>query len=104
MTPAEWRLWYFLKASRLNGLHFRRQQPIAGFIADFYCHQLKLIIEVDGSIHDQTKDYDSERDKALSSIGMTILHFQNDQVLSNINEVLAIIRHKARSQKDASVA
>ena len=51
MTPAEKILWEHLKANRLNNLHFRRQQIVHGYFADFYCHQQDLIIEVDGSIH-----------------------------------------------------
>ncbi|WP_292738042.1 DUF559 domain-containing protein [Nostoc sp. JL31] len=54
MTPEEKILWQHLRANRLNGLHFRRQQIINGFIADFYCHSTALVIEVDGKIHEQT--------------------------------------------------
>ena len=51
MTPEENILWQYLRANRLHGLHFRRQQIIDGFIADFYCHASRLVIEVDGKIH-----------------------------------------------------
>lgn len=51
MTPAEKKLWQFLKNRQLNGLRFRRQHPISIFIADFYCHSAKLIVELDGEIH-----------------------------------------------------
>lgn len=61
MTPAEKILWKGVKTNKLNGLHFRRQQIIHGYIADFYCHQHELIVEVDGGIHDQQKEYDAER-------------------------------------------
>lgn len=61
MTPAEKILWKEVKINKLNGLHFRRQQIIHGYIADFYCHQHELIVEVDGGIHDQQKEYDAER-------------------------------------------
>ena len=52
MTPAEKILWKELKANKLNGLHFRRQQIVHGYFADFYCHQHQLIVEVDGDVHD----------------------------------------------------
>ena len=58
MTPAENILWEHLRAKRFNNLKLRRQQIIAGFIVDFYCHSLGLIIEVDGEIHDRQQEYD----------------------------------------------
>ena len=63
MTDAEMVLWGYLKAG-INGLKFRRQHPIGIYIADFYCHKLKLIIEVDGNIHDkkEIKEYDLNRE------------------------------------------
>jgi very-short-patch-repair endonuclease len=57
--------WQHLRANQLNGLHFRRQQIIDGFIADFYCHVARLVIEVDGEIHQQQAEYDAERDRVL---------------------------------------
>ncbi len=53
MTPAERRIWKHLRANQLDGWHFRRQQIIDGFIVDFYCHKAKLVIEIDGPIHQQ---------------------------------------------------
>ena len=69
MTPAEQLLWQQLRANRLGGLHFRRQQIIDGFIADFYCHAAGVILELDGSIHRHQVDYDSLRDQLLSTVG-----------------------------------
>ncbi len=66
MTRAERNLWRQLRANRLNGYQFRRQQVIDGFIVDFYCHALQLIIEVDGPIHDQQTEQDREREYVLS--------------------------------------
>jgi len=62
MTEAEKLLWQHLRVNRLNGWHFRRQQLIAGFIVDFYCHAAGLVVEVDGSVHDNQIDIDLERD------------------------------------------
>jgi len=73
LTPAERRLWSQLRANRLDGWHFRRQQIIADFIVDFYCHKAGLIIEVDGPIHTQQPIEDDVREKALSEQGLKIL-------------------------------
>src|SRR6266536_6063321 len=68
MTTAEKVLWIYLRQGIL-GLKFRRQHPIGIYIADFYCHRVKLIIEVDGSIHDkkEVKEYDERRENDLKS-------------------------------------
>src|SRR4051794_32071831 len=66
MTPAEKRLWDCLRKNRLDGLHFRRQQVIDGFIVDFYCHAAALVVEIDGEIHEQQAAADAERDQVLS--------------------------------------
>src|SRR5438105_4830960 len=67
MTCAEKRLWQHLRANRLAGLHFRRQQVIDGFIVDFYCHSVRLIIELDGPVHEKQIESDRERDAALTA-------------------------------------
>lgn len=87
-TPAEKVLWDKLRGSRLNGRHFRRQQIIAGYIVDFYCHSAGVVIELDGPIHLQQKDYDQERDAALNEIGLKILRFKNDEVEKDLDGVL----------------
>jgi very-short-patch-repair endonuclease len=88
MTPAEKLLWQHLRANRLDGLHFRRQQVISGFIVDFYCHPARLIVEVDGEIHQQQQEYDRERDCFLISQGIQILRVTNEQVIQNLQDVL----------------
>ena len=88
MTPAEKLLWQNLRGNRLNGLHFRRQQIISGFIVDFYCHAARLIVEVDGEIHQQQQEYDRERDLVLTSQGFQILRLTNKQVIQNVPDVL----------------
>ncbi len=92
MTTAEARLWAHLRANRLNGLRFRRQQVIDGFIVDFYCNSLALVIEVDGPIHEGQKDADQERDAVFTARGLTILRFTNDEVLHAVPSVLARIQ------------
>lgn len=88
MTPAEKILWKHLKANRLNGLHFRRQQIVHGYFPDFYCHQHELIVEIDGGIHERQKEYDAEREAYLISLGFRIIRFQNEEVMKNLKGVL----------------
>lgn len=91
MTPAEARLWRRLHDSRLRGLHFRRQQIIDGFIVDFYCHEVGLVVEVDGDVHDQRREYDEQREEILRQRELTILRFRNEEVLDDINAVVGRI-------------
>ena len=88
MTPAERILWEKLRHNRLNGLQFRRQQIIDGFIVDFYCHSKALVVEVDGDIHDEQKAYDSERDNSLIARGFGVLRFTNEEVKDDLATVL----------------
>jgi len=88
MTQEEKILWQHLRANGLNGLHFRRQQIIDGFIADFYCHAARLVIEVDGEIHQQQTEYDAERDRVLLARGLRLLRIKNEEVRQNLNSVL----------------
>ncbi|ACK71609.1 protein of unknown function DUF559 [Gloeothece citriformis PCC 7424] len=88
MTPEEKILWQHLRRNNLNGLHFRRQQIIDGFIVDFYCHAAKLVIEIDGEIHQQQTEYDTERDQILSAKGLRLLRIKNEDVRQNLNGVL----------------
>jgi very-short-patch-repair endonuclease len=92
MTPAERILWQQLRRNQLNGLHFRRQQIIDGFIADFYCHAAGLVIELDGGIHQQQADYDAERDRVLTARGLHVMRFKNEEVLRDLQSVLARIQ------------
>ncbi|HZM23921.1 MAG TPA: DUF559 domain-containing protein [Anaerolineales bacterium] len=91
MTPAEKILWNELRANKL-GVHFRRQQVIAGFIVDFYCYKSALVIEVDGDIHDLQRDEDTRRENALREMGLRIVRFRNDEVVRDLSAVLRKIR------------
>ena len=99
MTPAEKLLWMHLK-SGVNGLKFRRQHPLGNYIADFYCHKIKLIIEADGKIHnvESVKSYDNERKDALASSGYTVIRFSNDQIEKKLDAVLAEIIATVRAE------
>ena len=82
-TETEKILWTILKKIRFEGYIFRRQHPIDIFIADFYCHKLKLIIEVDGDIHesDYEKEYDDGRTGELEKYGIKVIRFTNEEIL-----------------------
>jgi very-short-patch-repair endonuclease len=90
MTEAEEMLWEQIRNNKLKGLKFRRQHPLDIFIADFYCHQRKLIIELDGGIHDtpEQMEYEEGRTAELEEKGFKILRFKNDEVLNDIKSVL----------------
>jgi very-short-patch-repair endonuclease len=81
MTPAERRLWKALRRNALDGFHFRRQQVIDGYIADFYCDAAKLAIELDGGVHQEQSQYDESRDKAIAGIGVRVLRISNEAML-----------------------
>jgi len=95
-TPEEEMLWQHLRRNALGGLHFRRQQVIDGFIADFYCHTSGLVVEIDGRSHEGRSSYDSERDAILESRGLTVVRFSNDEVRADLRSVLARILEVVR--------
>jgi very-short-patch-repair endonuclease len=88
LTPAEKLLWEALKKRQLNGLKFRCQHPVKSFIVDFYCPQHRLVIEVDGSIHDQQVEYDAARTECLNHLGYRVIRFRNREIISNLSQVL----------------
>ena len=87
-TDAEIALWRALRGKQLEGFRFRRQVPIAGFIADFLCPQAKLIIELDGSQHAEQSNCDAARTRKLVLLGYRVLRHWNDDVLLRIDAVL----------------
>ncbi len=91
MTLAEDILWQRLRKNQF-GFRFKPQHPIDIFIADFYCHPLKLVIEIDGEIHQFQMDYDNGRTEELKNQGITVIRFSNDEVLNQIDLVEIKIR------------
>ncbi|HUW54372.1 MAG TPA: DUF559 domain-containing protein [Rhodanobacter sp.] len=87
-TDAERRLWYFLRCQQLAGYKFRRQYPLAGYIADFVCVPARLVIELDGGQHLDALAYDRRRTEALQREGYCVLRFWNDDVLLRTEDVL----------------
>ncbi len=93
MTGSEYSLWLCLKNKQL-GVKFRRQHPIAIYIVDFYCHELRLVIEIDGGIHEleDVRKADKEREENLKKLGLTVIRFTNNEVKTQTEKVLQIIR------------
>jgi very-short-patch-repair endonuclease len=90
MTLAELVLWKKLKDRKLFKTKFRRQHPVNIFIVDFYCHEYKLAVEIDGEIHfnKEANEYDSDRTNDLNKLGIKVLRFSNDQIIFNIDSVI----------------
>jgi very-short-patch-repair endonuclease len=87
-TDAERYLWQHLRGKQLAGYRFRRQLPIAGFIADFACLEAKLMVELDGGQHAQHVGYDEQRDRLIEAQGFRILRFWDNQVFLETQAVL----------------
>ena len=89
MTQVELVLWEYLRQRPL-GFKFRRQHPLGIYIVDFYCHKVKLVIEVDGNIHDveEVKMNDVVRQKQIEAEGITVMRFSNDEVLKSMETVI----------------
>jgi very-short-patch-repair endonuclease len=90
MTNSELTLWEKLKGKQIKGLRFRPQHPIDIFIADFYCHPAKLVIDVDGGIHksNEQKEYDIGRTGELYEWGIEVIRFTNEEIEINIEKVV----------------
>lgn len=89
-TDAENLMWQIQRAKRFMNLKFRRQHVIAPYIMDFYCHEIGLVIELDGCQHgtDDAIEYDAERTKFLEALGLTVVRYLNHDVLSRMDVVL----------------
>ena len=92
-TPAEAILWKRLRRKQIGGFRFRRQHPINRFIVDFYCPQARLVIEVDGAVHDEPghAEYDEDRQGFLQALGLRVLRFSNAQVIRETDTVVEVI-------------
>lgn len=104
MTPTELLLWQHLRAGRLQGYHFRRQQIIDRFIVDFYCLKAALVVEVDGRIHLAQHEYDHERELFLQDIGLRVLRFVNTEVEHNLEEVLRTILRACQQHQAGGIS
>ena len=89
MTQAETAVWGLLRLKKMLGYRFKAQHPIGIFIADFYCHELKLVIEIDGGIHrsKEHKEYDIGREAEFESFDIRVMRFTNEEVENDIEQV-----------------
>ena len=93
-TDAERKLWHHLRGRQLRGYKFRRQYPIAGYIADFVCVEARIVIELDGGQHIEAAAYDAERTRKMAVNDYRVLRFWNDELLLKTQAVLEeILRH-----------
>ena len=90
-TQAETILWEKLRNKQL-GVHFRPQHSISCFIADFYCHPSKIVIEIDGEFHNYQKEYDINRESEIEQFGIKVIRFTNEEVYKNVNKVVEEIK------------
>lgn len=98
-TKSEAMLWQALRNRKLLGKKFLRQHPIVFkwdgkrrfFITDFYCHEAKMIVEVDGGIHEKQKEYDDMRDFVVKSLGFRVIRFENEKILNDLLDVIEIL-------------
>ncbi|WP_233590891.1 endonuclease domain-containing protein [Flavobacterium sp. GSP27] len=93
-TEAEEKLWLAVKNNQIEGFKFRRQHPLSFYVADFYCHALKLVIEIDGGYHltEEQQLLDEERTKHIEFQGLKVIRFTNEEVLAQLPEVIDKIK------------
>ena len=96
-TEAEKLLWEELRNRKLIGLKFRRQHPLDKFIVDFYCNEKKIVLELDGGVHNEkiNKEYDEARTAMLAGLNIIVLRFKNEEVINDMQGVLKKIRDVA---------
>lgn len=93
-------LWDRLRKNKILGVRFKRQHPIGTYVADFYCHAAKLVVEIDGASHNTTdqKLYDKERTFNLKLDGLKVIRFSNDEVKHNLNSVISVITENVQER------
>ncbi|MFV8464668.1 endonuclease domain-containing protein [Flavobacterium sp. LB1P62] len=93
-TEAEEKLWLAVRNNQIEGYKFRRQHPLSIYIADFYCHPLKLVIEIDGGYHltEEQQLLDVKRTNDIEFQGLKVIRFTNEEVLMHLPEVIAKIK------------
>jgi very-short-patch-repair endonuclease len=103
MSKPERLLWWALKSGKA-GVHFRRQHAAGPWVLDFYCHEARLCIEVDGQQHDLTVERDGRRDAELAEVGIRTLRFGANEVLGNLAGVVARIDAVVEEQKEKDLS
>jgi very-short-patch-repair endonuclease len=94
--------WNVVKNKQLNGQDFDRQRVIGNYIVDFYCHEHALVVEIDGSSHDDKQAYDQARDEYLKALGLKVLHVQDVDVKQNLAGVVELVRQQLNSRHTAT--
>jgi very-short-patch-repair endonuclease len=100
-TEPERRLWQKVRRKQLDGYKFRRQHPIGRFILDFYCHEARLVVELDGESHAFQEEYDAARTEWLEAQGLRVLRFPNQVVMKNMEGVLETILMACRGSGES---
>jgi very-short-patch-repair endonuclease len=104
LTSAEYRFWRYVRSRKMLGYKFRWQHPIGNYIADFYCHRLRLVVEIDGSIHslNSVQKNDLERESKIKELGLSVLRFTNEDVFLNVGYVEMTLKEfiEARSLRE----
>jgi very-short-patch-repair endonuclease len=98
MTSSENIIWERLKGKQICGVRFRRQHPIDIFIADFYCHEARLVVEIDGEVHENQKDYDIGRSAEMEKYDILVIRFINIQVQTEIDNVIRTIEETVKER------
>ena len=100
-TPAEHFLWQILRGGKL-GVKFRRQHPLGPYIADFFCDDLKLVIEVDGDVHDEPEqhEHDLAKDEYLKAHELRVIRFRNEDVNEKLDAVVTLIEGMVKAAKN----
>jgi len=98
MTDAERVLWRAIRRKQLDGHRFRRQQPIGRYIVDFFCPEVRLIVELDGGQHAERADYDADRTEWLEARGYRVVRYWNPDALRNLEGVLEDLRIRLRER------
>ena len=101
MVSAEKLLWVKIKGKQILGLRFRRQHPISIFIVDFYCHEARLVVEVDGKIHNQQLEYDDGRTAEMEKFYIEVIRFKNYEIEHDIDEVINKITERLKKRLES---
>jgi very-short-patch-repair endonuclease len=88
MPKGERILWGKLRNNHVGGFKFKRQVDFDNYVVDFCCYKLRLVVEVDGSTHEEKMEYDKIREEHLKSLGLTVIKYTSDQVFNNLQDVL----------------
>jgi len=107
-TKSESVLWQLLRDRKLQDKKFLRQYPIVFnwegkrrfFVADFYCHETRLVVELDGDVHIRRKDHDKARDHIMKSMGINVIRISNEDMASNVKKVISSIAEQLNKTDD----